>query len=43
MKKLFILLFDQLETDGIENIDSFSGGLRAAHGAANLPVTSKEI
>ena len=27
MKKLFILLFDQLETDGIENIDSFSGGL----------------
>ena len=27
MKKLFILLFDQLEADGSENIDSFSGGL----------------
>ena len=43
MKKLFILLFDQLEVDGIENIDSFSGGLWASHIAANLPVTSKEI
>ena len=28
MKKLFILLFDQLETDGSENIYSFGGGLR---------------
>ena len=27
MNKLFVLLFDQLETDGSENIDSFSGGL----------------
>ena len=43
MKKLFILLFDQLETNGIENIDSFSGGLWAAHGAADLLVTNKEL
>ena len=42
MKMLFILHFDQLETDSSENIDSFSGGLRAAHGAADLPVTNKE-
>ena len=27
MKKLFILLFDQMETGGSENIDSFVGGL----------------
>ena len=27
MKKVFILPFDQLEIDGSENIDSFSGGL----------------
>ena len=27
MKKLFILPFDQLETDSSENIDSFFGGL----------------
>ena len=27
MKKLFILLFHQVETDGSENIDSLSGGL----------------
>ena len=26
MKKLFKLLFDQLETVGSENIDNFSGG-----------------
>ena len=30
MKKLFILLFDQLETDGSENIYSFGGGLRSS-------------
>ena len=27
MKKIFMLLFDQLETDGSKNIESFSGGL----------------
>ena len=43
MKKLFILLFNQLETGGSENIDSFAGGLWAAHGAADLPVTNKEL
>ena len=43
MKKLFILLFNQLQTGVIENIDSFAGGLRAAHGAADLPVTNKEL
>ena len=43
MEKLFILLFDQLETDDSDNIDSFSGGLSAAHGAAELPVTNKEL
>ena len=43
MKKLFILLFDQLETDGSKNISSFSGGLWAAHAAADLPVTNKEL
>ena len=26
-KVIYILLFDQLETDSSENIDSFSGGL----------------
>ena len=26
-KKLFLLLFDQLVTDGSENIDSFAGAL----------------
>ena len=26
-KNLFILFFDELETDSSENIDSFSGGL----------------
>ena len=35
MKKLFKLLFDQLETVGSENIDNFSGGFWAAHGAAD--------
>ena len=39
MKKLFILLFDQLETDSSENIDSFTGGLLAVHRPAGLPVT----
>ena len=43
MKKLFILLFNQLETGGSENIDSFAGGLWAAHRAADLPVTNKEL
>ena len=43
MKKLFILLFDQLETDSSENTGSFSGGLWAAHRAADLPVTKKEL
>ena len=43
MKKLFILLFDQLETDGSENIDSFSSGLQAVHKAADLLVTNKEL
>ena len=42
MKKLFILLFNQLETGSSENIDSFAGGLWAAHRAADLPVTNKE-
>ena len=42
MKKLFLLLSDQLETDGSENIDSFSGGVRAAHRTADLLVTNKE-
>ena len=39
----FILLFDQLETDNSENIDSFLGGLWAAHRAADLLVTNKEL
>ena len=43
MKKLFILLFNQLETGSSENIDSFAGGLWAAHRAADLPVTNKEL
>ena len=43
MKKLFILLFDQLQTGGSENIDSFAGGLWAGHGAADLPVTNKKL
>ena len=42
MKKLFIF-FDQLETDSSENIDSCSGGLWAAHRAADLPVSHKEL
>ena len=46
MKKLFLLLSDQLETeletDGSENIDSFSGGVWAAHRTADLLVTNKE-
>ena len=42
MKKLFIF-FDQLETDGSENIDSCSGGLWAVHRAADLPVTKNFI
>ena len=42
MKKLFIF-FDQLETDSSENIDSCSGGLWAAHRAADLPVTKNFI
>ena len=43
MKKLLLLLFDQLETEGSENIGSFSGGLWAVHRAADLPVTNKEL
>ena len=43
MKKLFILLFDQLDTDCSENIDSFAGGLWAAPGAADLLVVNKEL
>ena len=43
MKKLFILLSDQLDTDGTKNIDSFSTGLWAAHGVADLLVTNKEL
>ena len=43
MKKLFILLFDQLKSDGSENIDSLSVGLWATHGAADLLVTNKEL
>ena len=43
MKKLFILLSDQLDTDGTKNIDSFSSGLWAAHGVADLLVTNKEL
>ena len=44
MKKLFILLFDQLETSGSENIDSFAGGLWAAHRLADLILaTNKEL
>ena len=43
MKKLFILLFNQSETGGSGNIDSFTGGLWVAHGAADLPVTNKEL
>ena len=31
MKKLFILLFDQLQTDSSENVHSVSGSLWAAH------------
>ena len=37
MKKLLILLIDQLLTGISENIDSFSDGLWAVHGAADLP------
>ena len=43
MKKLFILLFSQLETGGSENIDSFAGGLWAVHRAADLPAINKEL
>ena len=43
MKKLFILLFNLLETSGSENIDSFAGGLWAAQGEADLRVTNKEL
>ena len=43
MKKLFILLFDQLETDSSENVHSVSGSLWAAHGATDLAVTNKEL
>ena len=38
-----ILLFDQLETGNSENIDSFLGGFWAAHRAADLLVTNKEL
>ena len=41
MKKL--LFFDQSETDGSENIDSFSGGLWAVHRAVDLPMINKEL
>ena len=43
MEKLFILLFNQVETGSSENIDNFAGGLWAAHGAADLPETNKEL
>ena len=43
MKNLFILPFDQLETDSRENIDFFSGELWVAYGASDLPVTNKEL
>ena len=43
MKKLFVLLFDQLETDSSGNIDSFASGLRASHGPADLLMTNKEL
>ena len=43
MKKLFILLFSQLETGGSESIDSFASGSWAAHRAADFPVTNKEL
>ena len=43
MKKLFILLSDQLETDGSENIDSFSSDCWAAHGAVDLLVLNKNF
>ena len=43
MKKLLLLLFDQLETEGSENIDNFSDGLWVVHRAADLPVTNKEL
>ena len=32
-----------METGVSENIDSFAGGLWAAHGAADLPVANKEL
>ena len=37
-----VIFFGQLEADGCENIDSFSGGLWAVHRAADLPMTNKE-
>ena len=43
MKKVFILLFDQLETDIRENIDSLSGNLWATRGETDLPLTNKEL
>ena len=43
MKRLFILLFNQLGTGGSENIDSFAGGLCVAHGAADLPAINKKL
>ena len=43
MRKLFVLLLDQLETDDSENIDSFAGSLQAIHKVADLPVTNKEL
>ena len=43
MKKLFILLFDQLEPNGTENIDSFAGDIWVAQEAVDLPVTNKEL
>ena len=43
MKNLFILLFDQLETDGSPNIGSFSDSLWAEHRAADLLVTKKKL
>ena len=42
-EKLFILLFDQLETDGSGKIDNFAGGLWARHRETDLPVTNKEL
>ena len=43
MTNLLAFLYEKLETSGSENIDSFAGGLWAAHGAVDLPVTNKEL